>query len=437
MPAGDFGAVVARDMKARATREEVRRDTDAHPSVRSLIAGTEDEVFLLSSGATATPDTVNYRVGGQGWRLSSTNTGTLSASVNGPIGAPPFQAVGLWVYVPDPSVITDIGLYLYFSQDLAAANRFWRAFKAHSPQTPIVQGWNFFRIPADLSIPGVLNRGTIWRASVYAVTTSTSASITIGHLYLETPPKARMVMIADRGYQDFYSGLYQHLKARQIPVTFAVDVTLFGTGTGRTLAMSEALMHEVARENGNSISFHGWDGAPTSTMTAAQLRADTAKAVKWLQTHGYSGRMWRAAYVQGSAPAWESARGLLVGSASGTGPSRPNAWPPQDMHNIYRYALDNTATTASIDAWFDWLKATHMTDLVFVHSESTATVDYTPELRTHFLARVDQALAEGWLSFETFESLFRAAGGRWSEGGGSAVAEWTDAQGARTVKHLL
>lgn len=414
----------------------------ALPGIFSLIAGTDDETpSVLTPAAGLVADRTNWKVGGQGWKQSRDGAGTLLQAYDGPIQCPPFQAVCLWVYVPEGAAFNDIGVRLYFDEARTTANRWSRAFTA-PPAQPIVSGWNFFRIPADWSGTGISDRSTLYRWEVYGITNTTFQSWTIGHLYLETPNRARCMIVADRGYQQFYEGLYQDLKARGIPVTFAVDVTLFGTGTpgGASEAMTEELMHQVAQENGNSISFHGWDGAPTAQMTPAQLRTDTAKAVKWLQRHGYTGRMWRAAYVQNAATveAHAEVKDLLVGASTPRSVSALTPWPPRDRHDIPRYAMDNNRSLAEITGWFTKMRQSHMTGNIFVHSEHEVNqYDYSAARRAHFLAEIDAAMEDGWLEFHTFESLFHQSGGTFQSLGGAHVAEFTDAAGARITQSVL
>ena len=424
----------------------------AHPHSVSLITGSPDETGLgAMSRATLTVDTVNYRLGQRARKMTSTVSGPnmrwniTNPEIDGtsPAQMPPWQALCLWVYIPAAADIQGIELSVFYSADLNPDNR-WRSGSYSPDVAPLVDGWNFLRMPAYEG--HVMQEGRpIHRIDLSVMPNPTALAgytVTIGHMYFETPPKARFLHIADRGYKTFLEGIYPDMKARGWPITVAVDVTRFGSQAGTIHeAMTEAQVHELANDgNGNSISFHGWDGSPTGVMTVEELTVDTIRSIKWLQKHGYSGRMWRAAYVKGGAPHWEAMRPYLVGAASGSA-SRvgPTLWPPNDINFIVRQSLDNNQTFATIDRWFQYAKWHRLTYLPFVHGMDPEYVaDVSAALWDHYRDHLDAAVEEGWAEVVTFEQLFLEMGGSFSTVNGGMVAEYTDARtGERIVKTVL
>jgi len=426
---------------ADLTAVRARTATDM-PAVVTLIAGSTDETPIVTN-CTTTGDTTNTRVGGRAHKMTmaAATTATLSLDPVPPatgdqLSVPPAQAVCVWFYVPDAAKVTTVGVYLYTDAALTSNPGRWSRSTADSPSQVINTGWNLLRVPADFH-PNTTQWGSVYRVTVF-VTTNAATEVTIGQVYLECPTKARLLFIADRGYRSFLTTGYPRLKAAGVPVTWATDITLMGTGSGDAEAITWAEIDTLAGENRNSISFHGWDGAPTAGMTAAQLQADNAKAIKFLQAKGHQGRMWRAAFVQGAAAQWASLREQLIGSASGVDISRPTPWPPLDMMRLPRYTLDNNAqTTATIDAQFAYLETTHMLELRFIHGIGSGTYDATPALFNYYMDKVEAAIQAGWLEAVTFEQLFAESGGRFVNAAGSVFAEYVDVNGTTVRKVLL
>ena len=426
------------------------------PRLISLITGSNDEV-LAPFNCTVSVDTVNTRHGARAWKM--TNNGAAGVSVmrvglnnpnqsgTGPLlDVPAWQGMVLECFIPDPTKYINLTVSIYGSADLAASNR-WQWNANTTPVTTLVAGRNFIRVPA--SFASVLPKGRIDRVEVQAALAPAAVgvagdSITIMGLHLEAPPKARFVLTEDRGYKTFYDHIYPQMRERGWPVVFAVDCTRFGDNVGTVgEAMTLAQMKACAVENGNEISFHGWDGAPTASMTADQLRADTVKSIKFLQHHfpdQVVGRFIRAAYVQNDAAQWAEMRPYLLAAASATTDTLgPTLWPPNDLHKIRRWSLDNYKLLSNITDLFTQAKATHLTYNVFLHGYHTAEPGFDVNEARWSLFRdlLDDAIEEDWAEVVTFEQLLLEAGVTFRTSGGATVAEYADAQGARVTKTLL
>lgn len=415
-----------------------------------LITGAATETLVLSS-ATASADTDHYKVGGRGWKITTAGAATALASVDPPpgggdplvVGAA--QAVCAWVWVEDATKVTDLQFYLYHDATLTNGNR-WGKGTTQSPLHTITTGWNFIRVPVQDGRTSTGSNyalanawGSIHRATVIAVTNA-ATSITIGHFYVERHAKAKLVVIADRGYKSFYDSAYPALKSAGIPVTFAIDVMQMGTQVGTIHeSMTEAQLVTCSQENGNSMSFHGYTANATATMDATALRADTVGAIDYCRAKGWQGRMWRAAYVQNSAPQHAAVEDLLIASATYDGRTAAVAWPPRDRYNIGRATVDNsTSTTATIDAMFDWLQKTNQTQFVFIHGiDPTYIYSASQALFDYFLSKANAAIAAGWLEATTFEALFFGNGGRVRPANGKAIVEWPQPNGTVVSRNLV
>lgn len=393
--------------------------------VMTLLSGQDDEAYVRSSCTTAA-DTTNYRVGDRG--LAITTTGAVTATARwdgGPISMPEgVCAVSTWFYVPTPALVSRIDVELYMTSDSSIK---WIRSTGNL-SAPIVTGWNRFRWAAHETTRGTWD--TIHRVRFTVVTTA-GTTVTMGQLALESRPKASLVFIEDSGYKTFHTSGYPDLVQRGIPVTWSLDPAILGTGTGDAARMTEAdVMAAAANGNGDSFGFHGYDGAATATMTAAEIRADTVKAQKWLSARGFTGGMWRSAWVQNTAENASAANSLLVAGATSTNSNGYETWPPRNRYGIVRYALHGR-TNAEYDTMFATLEETHQVLFGYTHGISgTEPFQMTPEQWGYFLAKVDQGKSEGWLECVTFETLMARSGARWRQGLGEMVYEYTDETGA-------
>lgn len=428
-------------------------------NVYSLLAGTPDETLTKVSGNAS--DTITRVTSPErGWKLGKIGGGTTVLEVPlspGGITVPPSQAVGLDFTISDVAQFVDpnyLMLRIYTEPTQTAGTAWgwvniaayydhrWRNHSVTSAALPrLVTGKNRIRVCVDQNALGVgPTWGTIHKIEL-VIRSATTVDVTFNHLFLETPKKARMLVVADRGYDTFDTYAYPKLKAAGIPVTFAVDPGLFGTGDGQYKAMSEARIHEVARENNNSISFHAWQGQVTSTLTGEQLQDDTARCIKWLQKHGYSGRMWRAAFTQGNAPEWAAVEDMVLAARSGMDTIARNisCWPAIHPMKIPAQQIDNFTMTSNtvIDQRFDLAKRTHGLIVPFFHAVGPGTANITAEKFDYWLSRAQAGIAEGWLEPVTFEQLFFEMGGQFTNANGANLATWVDVDGTMKSMRLL
>lgn len=395
----------------------------ALPRIVSLISATEDETVVANS-ATLTTDAVNFKVGRQGRKLAMAGAVTgrmtvspVSPATSGLLSVPPAQAVSLWIFLEDVTKVTSANVTIFQDSGNTVS---WSRTNTDAPAQALVTGWNLLRWAASEGT--TTNWGTINRVDVKVITNA-ATNVTVGHLYLECPEKAKLLCILDRGYKSFVNrGGLARMRANRIPVTWAVDVTLIGTSVGTiNEVVSEADIAQYAAA-GDSISFHGWDGSVTSGYTAAECRTDSGRAIKWLQSRGYRGRMWRAAWVQNTAPNSSAINDLVVSQATGSNGSSLGIWPPRDRWNIPRWAIHGR-TTGDFDARIDLWQKTNSLMVVYTHGiDEAGGNDITPDLFDYFMTKVEAGLAAGWVAPVTFEQLWLESGFQWGDlSGGSTV----------------
>ncbi|MFJ4230104.1 hypothetical protein ACIPYV_21265, partial [Paenarthrobacter nicotinovorans] len=424
-------------------------------STAALTAGADptrhmpSEVVLMSP-TTAAPSMTGGTAASSatGWTLTAAGgAATLMASL--PLGTPmnigPAQSICVDIDIPDVSKINVLTVYLWHDSGLTTALRWGYASNANNMPVTLVNGRNTIRIPWAAFFSGGITRtgiktnwGKPYRLAVAfsrtpAANIDAGSTATIRRVWAEVHRAGKMLIIGDRGYKSWVDGGYPALKALKVPVTWAPDLDLFGSGVGGIFeAVTEARMHELAKENGNSISFHGKTGGPTSGMTAAELAAETAYCRDWLRHYGYQGRIWRAAYVQNQAGAAADplVTDQLLASRTHTGHQRDEIWPPIDQYDLYCNSIENTSTAAAnqtmIDDWFDIMKATNSLMIRFFHR-----IDETDQFSTrkanwdYFVSKVSAAISEGWLEGVTFEDLFYGTGGNFEQRNGTAISRWT------------
>lgn len=410
------------------------------PAVISLIGGQPDETLTVTN-CTATADTVNKRFGVQSWKLTMaaavTATAKLTALTGGGAINEPISGVGLMIYVPDVTKVTGLTVQLY----TGVADTDFYNFNITGLRLGLAgnlkTGWNIVRwTPSHKTITGTpLAFGNIDHVRVVVVTNA-ATDVSVQQLFVQRRPKASVLFIHDGGYTLWdQSPGYFDLRDRKVPVTWSVDTGLIGDENHVT----DARLREIGAENRNSIGFHGYDGTLTATMTAAQCQAHTMKAIKWLAVRGYTGRIWRSAWLQNSAPQAESTNDMvLVNPMFGTeGQERIQSWPFHDRYGVARIAIQGK-TEAQIDSIFDELKANHGVAVLYTHRVRDGFVaDITPAMWTYFLAKYDAGVAEGWLEAVTLEMLLESSGVRIRQGmGGAWAAEWPNVDGTVTLKQL-
>jgi hypothetical protein len=411
------------------------------PRIMSLITGTEDETPAQAS-CVITADTTNTRYGSRAWLMTMAGAVTAYAvfspvppATSGLLPFPPAQALCMWIYLPDVTKISYVGVEL--SQN-SGNTVLWSGGSNTVPVTTLVNGWTLVRVKTVNGLQALSTWGNLNRVRVYVVTTAATTA-TIGHVWLECPEKARLILVLDRGYKSFVtSGALARMRRAGVPVTWALDITLLGTNAGTaTEVVSEADIASYAAL-GDSISFHSWDGTVTSSKTVAEVRTDTLKCIKWLQSRGYNGRIWRAAWTQNLATNYTAAIPYVVGMSQSSVPAvKLGTWPPRDIFNIERWEFYQK-TTSEVDIHFDLWQKTYGLDVVYNHGVNTAGGnDATPAEFDYWMTKVEQALTDGWLEAVTFEQLWLESGGDFGNVGGDPVTRYTDSLGAVTTKRVL
>lgn len=410
----------------------------------TLIAGQDDEA-ASGSGGLYSVDTAYYDIGDRGHRItasSATSNLQLRVAYSPELAVPAAPSViGARIYVSDASKITQLGFDIYSDAALTFADR-WRRNTSHTGQT-LVTGWNTVRIPTVASV-----RNHSWpdihRIDVVGTATESGAWFTVGQVWFECPQKAGLLFIDDGPYDDFYTYGYPGLRERGFPCTFATSIVPIGTSivqSGITMTrMSLAQLHEAANDgNGNSISLHSWGETVTSGMTEAEIRAESMKAIKWMNAQGFKGQYFRAAWWQENAPNYAAALPYYLGMATHKSDSGLAVWPPVDRYNIPRYSIYQARTLAEIDAHFEGLRDTRALSLMFTHrvAPNPGIYDCSIAQWDHILAWIDTGVSEGWLEGVTFEQLFARSGGRFRPSiRGGQLVEYLNEDGDLTIQML-
>lgn len=415
----------------KADLESLRTPEVVAPSVISLIGGQPDET-LTATGGTLVADTVTKRSGVQSWALTTTggtSTAMLNAISGGPINVA-ISAVGVAVHVTEPEKVTALTVELYTGD---TGSDCYKVGLGHLPgglAAHLKVGWNYLRMHASRrTVTGSpAPWGNVRRVRFIAATTA-ATTINIQQVFVEARPKASLLFIHDGGYKlwDRSPG-YHDLRDRNVPVTWSVDCGLIGGPAHVT----EARLAEVSRENRNSISFHGWDGTDTATMTVGETQAHTMRAIKWLAARGYTGRIWRSAWLRNAATHSAATNPLVLVNAmyGNDNTERIQAWPFIDRYNVPRYQL-HERTDAVMDGIFDELKITRGVLVGYTHRVNNAGgPDITEAQWAHLLSKIDAGVAEGWLECVTLEMLLARSGVQITQGmGGATFVEWPNADG--------
>jgi len=417
------------------------------PTTVSLLSGDSASPLALNSTLTVVPGQ-GYQGSASGLRITAAG-GLTSMGARVTLGSPmsigPAQVIAVAVDIPDVSKVNAITVQINHDSGRTAPFT-WTRSSASTPVQNLVNGLNVIRFPAALFDSAFApNWAATWGKAYFATVSLTRIGggnidlgtvATVRNVWAEVQAKAKLIIVADRGYRSWVEGGYPDLKALSVPVTWAPDLDLFATNVGTIFeSISEAELHALARENGNSVSFHGKTGGATSGMTAAQLAAENDYCIEWCRRYGYQGRMWRAAYVQNNAAAVEDplVTAQFIGSAFSTTAltvrDTYQVWPPINNYHIYRQGIEVQASSATnqanMDSWFGRLKVDHGVLCVFFHRLdendpfSTRQADWD-----YFVAKVAQGIAEGWLEGVTFEDLYYGSRGNFVQTNGVAKSHW-------------
>jgi len=217
--------------------------------ILTLSGGQSNETW--TTGGTGTPsvsaDTVNFKLGTQGWKftMGGSGTGQFTRTVSPTIAPPPISAIGMWVYLTEVTNLTGVYVNIF-----SGANEFGvgsQALLSSTSSPPMAIGWNHIRWAAAVGTVSGLQAITSIRLLISA---TGATNITLGHLYAEMPAKGNLILVADGAYLNFLNGSgpgtsaggraflggYPDLKALQVPVMWGVAGATVGTGTGANTA---------------------------------------------------------------------------------------------------------------------------------------------------------------------------------------------------------
>ena len=431
-------ATFAARLARREAAEAINRTATRPPRIVTLLGGQEDEGTPHATNCTIAADTVNYKVGARGWKM--TMSGAVSAQLRldpvtvdqDPLVVKHVSAIGMWIHILDATKVTGVSIDL-FQTDVGTA---WNRSAANLDHV-LVNGWNLLRWKANSGTVAA-DWLTIYRLRVL-VTTNAATEVTLGHVFAEQTEKAKVLIVVDGCRRTFYENAYPALKARGVPVTWAANSNVMA-GDPDDNAVTEAQLAQLGAENGNSIGFHSSvlaETVLTADMTAAQIREDTMRALKWLHARGHF-PLWRAAWLQNTAPQHAAAQSLLVAYSTPSGSaSSLDCWPPQFRYDVSRVAIHDLAT-AAVDAHFAALKLTHGMGVFYTHGvdDEGGAFDMTLTEWAYFLGKLDEGLAEGWLEGVTFEQLAARSGWATRQGFGDTILEFPDVDGTIVTRRL-
>ncbi|MDO5633278.1 MAG: hypothetical protein Q4G34_00175 [Micrococcus sp.] len=390
--------------------------TDLHTRIRltpdgrtrtTLLSGQPGPVYAVP-GHARSEDRIRVLEGETAQRITAAAPGTLSIStVHSPaVQFRPASIVRALVWLDDASVVSSLSVSIRQTTTPTVVQ--WSR-PASATGTPLRTGWNLLTWGASSGVTTAWGQAV--RTEVVATTTA-ATSITVQSVWVESPPKAQLLFIEDRGYRTFVDNGLADLRARDIPVTWALDPLLNGSAVGtKAEAITDAEVSQFYAD-GDDVSIHAYDGARTALMSIEQIRQDTLLSHQWIQDRGYErGRSWRAAWTQNSAPNHAAARPYYAAAASPNGAAALTAFPFPTPWNVPRVNLHGT-TPAQMQAHFDTLRRTHGLMVCYTHGiHADGGPDMTPAQWSSFMQLIDQGQAQGWLEGVTFSTLMERAGG--------------------------
>lgn len=364
---------------------------------------------------TISRDTTNYILGSQSWKFSMSGAVTGAYALwdpmtpTDPLAIGPISRIYIGIYLPagTASKLTQFQIYLYM--DAGCTKYFY-----NSATGGFVDGWNYLNCTMNnVTVSDITSWGNIYQTEIIL---KTSAAVDISvQVWGYTWPKGKILFMSDYAMQDFVDNMYPQLKARSLPVEFAIDPTDLGIISDRiTWETLESLMNDG---NQNAITFHGYNHTTDDidNLTDAGCLSSTLKALESMASHGYFNPMWRGAFLQNTAIGHAGIDDLFPAYATYHGATNPENWPSYNMHDINRIALHGESS-AQIDDIFTRLQYSHNLYILYTHKCTSAgsSTDTSYAQRDYFLSKVDTGLAVGWLEFTTFSKLATELGWYWA-----------------------
>ena len=279
----------------------------------------------------------------------------------------------------------------------------------------LVDGWNeVVCIPAQSETL----TDSIWSSAanfrIY-FTGSGAFTVTLSAIEMHRMAKAKLIFVDDHGYHGFKERAYPLLKAAGQPVTWAINPGRLGATIGNQESiLSQADIDELAYDPYSEFSMHNWNpsGNPTETMTADELRQDYQKCITYLKKNGICPtHLWRAAMTQNRANNWWVAQDMVEAAASHTTGATYTTWPFNSPYNVPRYLIHGRSQ-ADIDVFFDRLRLTHCTLVLYTHgcvverdSGGSDDLHCTVAEIEYLCSKISEGVQAGWLEPTTYNRL--------------------------------
>ena len=371
-------------------------EASTHKDIEIVKLTSESDIFAMAGTNLEKDYQKRMQGSGFGWRM---NTGEIEKSdirlnFQEPKNISGVSAVGMWIYLDDPSKFDSIQLQINHDN---VSYKWIRTDRNLSH--PLEKGWNYMRWPAHEGHIG--DWANSYGIRIY-IATNTPADWTLGGVYLERPSKAQLLFVQDGGYESFLTKGYPELKQRSIHTTWALTPGRLGQGE----VISESDVDLLAQDHLSAFSFHSWASEVHSTMTSEEVADNMIKSMRWLNRRGLQPQYWfRAAITQNDAPNHTIMQDYIEAYASPYASASLNIFPFKDPYNVPRINLHGS-TKDQIDRYFSTLKKTRALMVVYTHGIGTGMrADMTEENWDYFLTKVDEAIEEGWLESVTYDIL--------------------------------
>ncbi len=419
---GSIDLMAMRDAGAKYMRVLLKKadDTDISPSDGENAKFDIDNVFFTEYGlsevqSTFTANRTYYDyplqkydelvptvVNSYGWNFEKSVNGLPSVKLNDANNAfnayftfgSSLNVVGVGrlrvlLYVEDPTIVSGITVYL-------TGTSWYREISE-----TLVKGWNVCSLYTAQGSLSTWETATGLR--LYISRTANTSNIYYGGLFANRPPKANMIFVEDGQAPSFYTDGYPLLKAAGIPVTWAlVPKRIIDENPA---AITAEQLETLAQDNMSEFSFHSWNLTVESSATEQVVRDEATKALHFLKDKGLLPTyFWRAATIQNASPYDKTLGNMVYAIATGFNNMSVDYFPFIDPLNVGRVILHSSSAEALAE-YFETMRKTHCTMVIYTHGVSNETNDVTPELLAAFIEIAENAIEGGYVNPTTFNRL--------------------------------
>jgi peptidoglycan/xylan/chitin deacetylase (PgdA/CDA1 family) len=324
------------------------------------------------TGASISSDTIHYKEGVQGLKLTSSGTNHPFATKTVNINLSSSTNFIFWIYVYDLTKFNGCRIYL------SETTNFSKYFSIYIPVTGQVSGWNKIVIDKNNFIN---DGGADWSNNIVRLRVRfdslNSTSITFDGLKYNYTASPKVIITFDDPSSTVYDNAYPVLSSNNQKAAWFVSSSTVGVGSNVTLLELQNLYSD-----GWDISNHTKSHINLTTLTYAEIEEEVNDCYYWLISNGFIKSANLFAYPFGAfndtAISVLKQHHVLARQAAGNPSYYPHIPISDDLNfKIQCLYVTNVMTTASVKTKIDTIINTNGLMVLLFHQIVNSDADIT------------------------------------------------------------